>query len=506
MKYSFSNSSLNLKERIIGSYSSFDYDDIFNNDFVIDYNQEALIKGREVFLNLKGSKVLIIGDFDCDGICATTIIKDLLDHLGIASNYYIPSRFNEGYGLSLSHVQKAIDYNFDVLLTVDNGIVANEAIKKAKEANIKTIIIDHHEYDELPDADYILHGRLLKREYEKACASGLCYLLSSMFKSDDKILALSGIATNADMVEVFGYNRHLIKMAKKILNEGNIKAINAISGKKANYTYDDLSFLVASKINSISRIDKGSNVNILPKYLLEEDDIKLLDGADKIKKINNLRKDLSDVMSKKALTLVDDSDFCVIYDEYFLEGLCGLVANKVAKNIHKPCLILAPGKDLIKGSARSVDDFDILHHLKNFETYFETLGGHKQAAGVALKKEALASFIKEIKATPCSYEDKMVNCIPLYDDELNDDTLNLLIKMQPFGTGFEEPLFYLDNVNVKSRYLIKQMYTKFQFDNGLGAISFKRDDYDLSFSRVVGYLKEDSYRKNHLSMQIQALF
>lgn len=507
MNYRFIDSPLSLKDRILNTYlDSIDFNDIFNSDFVLDLNQNILIEAKKEIEGLRGKRVLIIGDYDCDGICATTIMKDLLDYLGIHNNYYIPSRFNEGYGLSFDHVKKAVDYNFDVLITVDNGIVANDALRELKKANIKTIVIDHHEYEELPCADFILHGRLLYKDYRKACASGLCYLLSAMFKSDDKILALAGIATNADMVEVFGYNRWLIKKAREILNRGGITCINALSGKKNGYTYDDLSFMVASKLNSVSRIDKGSNVNAIPYFLLEKDEKKIYEEAEKIKKINDLRKNLSDVMSKKAMSLTDESDFCIIYDDHFLEGLCGLVANRVGKAINKPCLVLAPGKDLIKGSGRSIGEFDILNHLKQFEGYFETLGGHKQAVGVSLKKEALHSLINTVKTSPCAFIEKSVECIVVKDDEINDETLNLLSSMQPFGTGFEEPLFYMNDICVKSKYLIKQMYAKYLFTNGLNAISFNREDYDKNFSCVVGYLKEDSYRKNRLSMHIQALF
>lgn len=506
MSYNFLSSNLPLLERILEAYPNLEnYEELLNDNFSLDLNQDLLIKAKEVFEGLKDKKVLIIGDFDCDGICATTIIKNLLDKLKVKNNYYIPSRFKEGYGLNLSHVTKAIDFNFDVLLTVDNGIVAQEELLKAKEARIYTIVIDHHEYDKLPDADFVLHGNLLSKQYQKSCASGLCFLISSLFIEDMKMAVYAGIATNADMVEVFGYNRYLIKQARDILNSYEIKNINALSGKKKNYTYDDLSFLIASKINSVSRLDNMTNVNYVVSYLLQDDDELILRGAEKIKRINNLRKDLSDVMATKALSMVDDCPINVIYDEHFHEGLCGLVANKISRQFQKPCIVLANGEKAIKGSGRSAGDFDILMHLKQYESLLLTLGGHKQAIGISLDKERLESF-KQAMSNQIDFQSIKQPCIKLGDDEINDETLKLLLSLQPFGTGFEEPLFYLDNVNIKSTYLIKQKYMKFRFENGLEGICFRVVDTSQGIKRVVGYLKEDSYRKNRLSMQIQDIF
>ena len=505
MNYEFLNYEGSFKERLDNYFAcNGRFKEILNDDFKLDLNQEVLLKGKQALLSLVGSKVLIIGDFDCDGICATTIMKSLLNYLKIENNYYIPSRFLEGYGLTIEQVQKAIKFGFDAIITVDNGIVASDAIKMARDANIKTLIIDHHEYEVLPPADYILHGSLLKDGYHKACASGLVYLLTATFKNDDLLKTYAGIATYADMVEVFGFNRYLIKEAYRILNEGNIKTINALSGKKQNYTYDDLSFLIASKINSISRI-KVANVNTVVGYLLCEDDEIMLQEANKICQINNLRKDLSEVMTQKALHLVDDRPFQVLYDKNFDEGLCGLVANKISRQLQKPCIVLADGAEGVKGSGRGTENFNILASLKKHEALLTRLGGHKQAVGLSLEKADVNNLRVALNQDVLEFEALSKRCIKLSSEDLNLANLAILKALQPFGTGFEEPLFYLDDLELNSRYLIKQRFTKFRFNDGLEGISFNSEDYYRQFTRVVTYLKDDSYRKNKISMQIQEL-
>lgn len=505
MTYRFLNSQASFKERIIDYYADNPrFKEALFNDFELDLNQEVLKRGHEFIESLKGQRVLIIGDFDCDGISATAIIKMLFDKLGIANNYYIPSRFHEGYGLSLKQVQKAIDFSFDALVTVDNGITAAEALKVAKDKGIKTMVIDHHSYDTLPQADYILHGDLLAKPYQKACAAGLCYLLMASFEDDDLAACYAGVATFADMVEVFGYNRYLIKRAYQLLNKSEIKTYNALSGKKQNYTYDDLSFLLASRINAVSRI-KGANVNTVVSFLLEKDDDKLLKGAQKLKQINNLRKDLSDVMTQRALRLVDDRDFLILYDEHFEEGLCGPVANRIARTFQKPCIVLAKGEEEIKGSGRSIDDFDLLTYLKKYDHLFKRLGGHKQAVGLSLDFDMVNPLLEATKVLDLPVSLKELPCLPLYAEDISLDTLAFINELEPFGIGFEEPLFYMDDLKISSRYLIKQKYTKFRFVNGLEAISFHEDDYNRDFKRLIAYLKADSYHKNRLSLQIQDL-
>ena len=151
--------------------------DRFDN---INYHQ-SLFDFKEKLLTLKDKHILIVGDYDCDGICATTITKRLLEHLGINNSYYIPSRIDEGYGLSEKIVSIAHKHHYDVIITVDNGVSATSSISLANSLGIKVMIIDHHEYVDIPDCYGFIHPNLLDKDFNKLSAGALCYLLSTLF-------------------------------------------------------------------------------------------------------------------------------------------------------------------------------------------------------------------------------------------------------------------------------------------------------------------------------------
>lgn len=472
--------------------------DIFLFDKKLD--NDNLNKFKDKIIEYKDKKFLIVGDYDCDGICATAIINKLFDYLNINHNFYIPSRSKDGYGLNENIVKMAIENNFEAILTLDNGVAAFKEIEYARKNGLKVLVLDHHEISDEVICDGFIHPTLLPKGYDKLSAGGLAYLLSSLFYDDELSLVYGGLAVLGDMVGVLGYNRYLIKKTLEILRKGEIYQINLLNGSTK---YDDysLSFNVIPKINAISRMDYNSN--ILVKYLLATYNDCLLTIKD-IDKVNKERKELSDKLIKCANERINKEDkIILLIGEEFKEGICGVLANKIMKTTNKPVIILNSSEDLLKGSARSPEGINIYEYLANIKDIFESFGGHGAACGLSLLKANLNKLIDYINTSMCEYEPIKKD---VYIIDINDATYELCSKIEalkPFGTDLSEPLIMLEDIKYETKQLMANKYPKYFINKNLSAISFKNNDIDKEFNSLIGYLKKDNYRINSTSLIIE---
>ena len=503
MKYIFNeDSQIDIVDRVL-KQNGVTKQDLDVTNFEVDYNIQVINDFKEALLSNKDKSFLIVGDYDCDGICSTTIIKKLLTDLDIKCNHYIPSRIKQGYGLNQEIVLNAYNNKFDCIFCVDNGVVAYDAIDKANELGIEVYIIDHHEYEQLPKCSGFLHPRIFPKEYEDMCASGVCALLSNSFRYDDLTTVYGGLATLADMVKVFGYNRYLIKQMLDTLKHINVEPISLLLGKN-DITYQNLQFSVIPRINAVSRLDNLMNVNYVVKYLLSSGQ-ECLDYFYKIETINKARKDYSQQMQGLALRLIDDSrKIAIVEHKDFKEGLCGLVANKLLDVINKPVIVFAEVDGILKGSGRSIEGFNIYEYLKGAQELFESFGGHELAVGISIKQENFDKLLNYIDTHDIDIQERNKDVLLVDSDELNFDLLNELKKLEPFGTGFVEPLFAMKNLNYKN-FIVANKYPKFIINDFLSAISFNNKHVNRSFSYMVGHLKKDDYKNNCLSFVIEDL-
>ena len=473
---------------------SFYYDD--------KYDEECISIFKEKILSLKDEKFLLVGDYDCDGICATSIIKRLFNHLGIKHNFYIPSR-TDGYGISETIVKMAKKNDYGVILTLDNGVGACDALNLAKDLDIKVLIIDHHEYIEKPICECFIHPNLLKKDYQNLSAGGLCYLFSTYFYKDDLSLVYGGLSTLSDMVGVLNYNRYLIKRMMDILKNNDIYQINLLNDNK-EIDYDGLSFNVIPKINAVSRM--GYNANVLVKYLLgsKEECLGLLTS---INKINDFRKKETNREFEIIKEMINENDdFYILISKEFKEGLCGLLATKVVSEYGKPCLIFNEDYDVLKGSGRSGEDINLYKYLSLKKDLFKTFGGHNQACGLSLLKEdldKLKEYVTSVKvATIIVKKD-------VFDVDINDVNYSLykrLLDLMPFGVDLKEPLIHIDNFVYSKKIMMAYKYPKYIVNNYFSAISFKAKNNRDDFNDLIGYLKKDNYHKNQVSILIEELF
>ena len=503
MRYLFNDDKSSLLKRVcdINNIDESDLDiSVFNETEKIDILDEF----KDLLLSLKDKRFFIVGDYDCDGICATTIIKKLLDDLNISNNYYIPSRSKQGYGLNIEIVDNAIKNNFDVLLCVDNGVVAHEPLRYGKENGLKLLIIDHHEYDIKPDVDGFLHPNLFDKKYEDMCASGICALLSNYIRYDELSIVYGGLASMADMVKVLGYNRYLIKKMHELLNSKNYITIsNLIQGKNA--TYENLQFEAIPKINAISRLEDNLNVNYMVKYLLNYNN-EANQLINTINSINQKRKEETNLMFTLASRLTDTSkEIIVLKSDQFREGLCGLIANRLMNEYLKPVIILHEDEDILKGSARSPKAVNLYKYLIKIKDLFESFGGHDQAIGLSIRKDKYDDLIEYLENNRLVIDDYYKNVLVFDKNDIDLYLLDQIEKLKPFGSYFEMPLIGVYKPDVLSKTIIKKMYPKYVLSDKFEAISFKERKIKDDIEYMIGSIQLDNYYHNKVSMIIEEL-
>ena len=432
-------------------------------------------KERILLAKHNNEKVFVAGDYDCDGIMATTIIKDLLDRLGIENGYYIPNRFNEGYGLSENTINLIHDKGYTLVITVDNGVKAYDALNKCKEYNIDVILTDHHTMEDELDVYTILHPTLMDKQFINMCGAGVALYLSRMFFNIDKHIVLAMIATIGDMMPVWNENRLIIKKGLELLNNSDYYEFKCLLNKKNILNETDISFNIVPKINAIGRLNQ-INVNSLVKYFSSNDNIYINKFKDIINNQNDIRKKISLDMTNKALENINDNDnIIVIYDDNYHEGMCGLVAGSITNKLNKPTIVLSHSDNKYKGSGRSIDNINLYNILDEYKDLYMSFGGHAKAIGISISDDNINEFINIIKNIKIDTKEEIYKVIDININDLTIDNINEINKLRPFGVDFKQPLFYIDKFNVLSKTLIKGMYPKWILEskNKVEAISFQ---------------------------------
>jgi len=501
MNYNIHSLNNSLKEYLI-KINDLDNDLIDISNFEVDYNLKPLIKFKNIIEKDLDKKFLIVGDYDCDGICATTIIKLLFNSLNVKSNYFIPSRLKQGYGIDKETIEIAYKNDFECLLLLDNGINAIEEINRANELGISVYIIDHHEYQELPDAKAILHSNFLCSPYLDLCTGSLTCLLANCFNNNILYTIYGGLASLADMVKVIGYNRFLLINMLNLLKENDIDTISLLLGNN-EISYESLSFNVIPKINAVSRLEKGINANHVVKYLLKEDMFKYLSL---IERINQERKDLSNIYYQEAINVIDENKDIIVYTSKTIpEGICGIIANRLMYEYNKAIIVLSEKENEYIGSGRAPTDFNLYEFLKIKEELYSSYGGHNHAIGIKIDKDKFNSFCEYLNNSEINYPITSKDVILIDQDNLDLNLLKQLEQLKPFGSGFNEPIFCIKNIKYDSKFILKNKYPKFNLSNFIEAISFNEKFKDVDFNDMIFQLRRSNYNPNRISLLIEDL-
>lgn len=447
-------------------------------------------------------KIIVCGDYDADGICATAIVVKTLRDAGATVGYYIPHRFEDGYGLSVSTVEAALAKGYTRFILVDNGVSAHAALAKIAEGHAQAYILDHHEMTQTPQCALLIHPSLLEEPFAECCGSGLAYQFSLQFAEDGYLMSLAAVATIADVVDLWGANRWLVREGLAKLNEQRYPALIALMERPDAIDETTLSFQIIPKINAVGRMNEDFSVNQLVNYLLTSDPLKLQVMATAIAEINLKRKAVNSAMMAKTQSAQNDPHAVIVIDDpEFHEGIVGITAGQLVAQTGKPVIVLAHREGYYKGSCRAPLGTDLRQILEPVLPLVQRYGGHALAAGIEIASEHYMAFKTALYAhtegktfgggerTTLRF-DPAVFTFERYQD---------LMAYRPFGQGFELPAIEIPQARVL-RFQALKNGVKWECEVGdqiVDVLSFRFIPQDASTKtnlKATGRLSLSGYR------------
>ncbi len=363
----------------------------------------------------KKERILIYGDYDVDGTTAVALVYKFIQQYYSNIDYYIPDRYEEGYGVSMQGVDYAARTGVKLVIVLDCGIKAVEEVAYAREKGIDFIICDHHvPDDELPPAVAILNAKRFDNTYPyehlSGCGVGFKFMQAFALSNGIEVhhliplLDLVAVSIASDIVPIMGENRILAYHGLKQLNSNpsvGMKAIIDVCGlADKEITVGDIVFKIGPRINASGRIQNGKEAVDL---LTEKDFSAALEKAGQINQYNETRKDLDKTMTEEANHIVEElSHFAdrrsiVLYNEAWHKGVIGIVASRLTEIYYRPAVVLTRTGDLATGSARSVSGFDVYKAIEHCRDLLESFGGHTYAAGLSMKVENVPAFTRRFE-------------------------------------------------------------------------------------------------------------
>ena len=418
-----------------------------------------------------GEKILVYGDYDVDGTTAVSLVYSFLLRLTDEVDFYIPERYDEGYGVSYKGIDWAVENSFGLIITLDCGIKANEKVEYATSKGIDMIICDHHlPENELPAAMAVLDP---KREdctypFDDLSGCGVGFKLVQAysqrygieFESLIPLLDLLVVSIASDLVSVTDENRILAHFGLKQLNgsprEGLLAMIQLSGLEPTHISIDDIVFKIGPRINAAGRMESG---RIAVELLTAEDAQTALRIGNEINEHNNERKNIDRRITQEALEMVrsgsclSSGNATIVYNPQWHKGVVGIVASRLVEAFYKPTIVFTQSQGgLVTGSARSVHGFDLYDAIESCSDLLENFGGHLYAAGLTLREENLPEFCQRIEKfisdrivpqmkTPVVEIDARLNFA-----QITPKFLRILKQFQPFGPGNAAPVFLTENV------------------------------------------------------------
>ena len=411
-----------------------------------------------------GRPIVVYGDFDADGLCGTAILYQTLKNLGANTTPFIPDRFEHGYGLSIKALKKIQQLvTSPLLITTDCGISAVDEVKYAKKQGFDVIITDHHSKGQaLPEAGAIVWT-------DELAGAGVAYLLASRLAATLKVkseklkvglelLDLVALATIADVQPLTGVNRALVKHGLEELNKTlkvGLRELIKIAGleEKEIGPYE-VGWMLGPRLNASGRLGNASDSL---KLLLTENVDEAQGIAAKLNRINQERQQLTQQMLDEARRQVNpDHKIIVLHKETWHEGIAGLVAGKLKEEFYRPAVVITGGEKIAKGSARSINGFNIVEAIRECEEFLIDAGGHAMAAGLSVEIEKIPQFREKLAAIA---EEQLTGDIltPTLNVDLEHPLTQLswslvgdLKKFEPFGIGNPKPTFLTRSVRILS--------------------------------------------------------
>jgi single-stranded-DNA-specific exonuclease len=451
----------------------------------------------------KRDKIIVYGDYDADGVLATSILVDAFKKLDYEVGYYVPNRYQDGYGLSVDKVIEISQKGYRLIITVDNGINAFEAIKKAYELGIEVIITDHHEIlADIPQNAGVLHPFIQENPFPM-CGAMMAFMLSRALlnKVDEYHLSLAAIATIADMMPLREVNRDIVRLGLTLINQNKYPQLFLLADSDI-VDEATIGMKIAPSINAIGRLVENHTINRLVKYFTATDsgEINLL--ANWIIETNASRKQLMNT-AIEALPQIEEGAKAIVYLSNEKEGLLGLLANRLMNNYDVPTLVLTPNSANVTelvGSARTPLGHDLIGAFNELSHLMIRGGGHANAGGLTLSVDQYESFKQAfIKYfTNHAKETPTTPIITMSIQDLNWDNYAILQSFAPFGQDFKAPKFAIQHLKTSELRFIKgdrYLATNLSLDSKLLSFQISKELVDNhQFIDISGYIKAQSYR------------
>jgi len=475
-----------------------------SSPFLLKDMERAVARVQDALRN--GEKILLYGDYDVDGTTGTALLYLFLSELGAGVSYYINDRFTEGYGLSPEGIAFAEQEGVTLIITVDCGIRADEAIGRCRQSGIDVIVCDHHEPHELPPAYAILNPKVpcCTYPFRDLCGCAVAFLLVQALaatlgtgeESWAMYLDLVAIATAADMVSLEKENRILVNEGLLRIRRSprqSLKSMLSVMGVDAGgMTMYHIAFGLAPRINAAGRMQRAQ---LAVEWLMSSSEDGSRCSAEELERINLLRREIDTDMFLKAEGMVAGhfASYCssiVLYDENWHLGVLGIVASRMLEKYYLPTVIMGSMNGRIKGSVRSVEGLNVYEVLQQCGDLLDQFGGHNQAAGITLRPENLVAFRKKFDEIcsrllpPERRQKELLIDSKLALEEVTSNFMNVLEQFSPYGYGNREPVFMTSGLVLAGRpKLLKEKHVKFAV----------RDRNGRMFD-VIGFDRSDVYR------------
>lgn len=477
---------------------------------ISDFEKDLQIPGIEkankrIKEAIKGGELIVVyGDYDVDGICASAILYKALSSLGAKVLPYIPHREKEGYGLSDTGLKSVKDSGAGVVITVDNGIVATKQARFAKELGLDLIITDHHIPEkEKPEAFVIVHST-------KMCGAAVAWcLIKNVIKKEltQELLQFVAIATICDLLPLIGLGRALVfeglKILSKTTNPGLLALVSETGIDFSNIGSYEVGYMIGPRLNAMGRLEHA--IDSL-RLICTKDPIKAKRLAKLLCETNTARQKMTMEALKQAELLVDkQKNIQVLAHKDWSAGIIGLVAGKICEEYYRPAIAISIGAEISKGSARSIDGINIVEIIRKQMDILIDVGGHPGAAGFSLSSKNIAVFKKRLEdfLIELPEEERILEVdAEVVDNQLTKGLVVELNKLEPFGMDNRKPVFVTKNMQISDiRTVGNSKHLKGRAD-GLDFIAFGMGEMAdmLQSGQAIGLaynLELDTYNGNN---------
>ncbi len=424
--------------------------------------------------------IRIIGDYDIDGICSIYILFKGLKICGADVDYEVPDRITDGYGINENLIKQAYEAGVEVIITCDNGIAAASQIDYANELGMTVVITDHHDvpYEEtdngrryiIPKAAAVVDPKQNDCGYpfKMLCGAGIAYkfidCMVKEFQTGDSVmpelLQFAAIATVGDIVDLLDENRIIVKEGLKLIaNTGNygLNALMAVTGvSRESINAYHIGFVLGPCLNASGRLDSAKRAL---KMLVTDDRAEAERHAGELKDLNEERKKLTSEAVDKAVDMVENSSLkddrvLVIFLPDCHESIAGIVAGRIREKYYKPVIVLTRGEQEAKGSARSIESYNMFEKLSECKDLFTRFGGHPMAAGLSLPEENIPEFRRRINEHCNLSEEDLTETVwidvPMPLEYINEKLILELGGLEPFGKANPKPVFADKNISIRN--------------------------------------------------------